>query len=300
MAEYWDQFPMNITETAGRIERKSFIFHYIRFEVWQNGSCIYSGASNGKIVANMKNEQLNVNIDDNRINNYIIKQFSFAEISTNGDRIMWSKDIFNSNGRSEHNNPDISSLFFKQGILNKVTFTIHDPNTLVEFYSDNSEEANKSYNKLQQVFQELLQTQSNKESEEEYFDEVEIGDNQDLELNFVFHSSDHIRYESGCHVSGPHGGAPRAIKVEDNISGNEGYTVTLFNTDGGQAVVQMAPKQMKLFGIDKQKIQLKGYGRDVIGASFADYGLTIYHDNGNIEKCILHMFDRSVDIEYLL
>lgn len=48
---------------------------------------------------------------------------------------MWSKDIFNSTGKIERNNPDISSLFFKQGILNKVTYTIHDPNTLVEFYS---------------------------------------------------------------------------------------------------------------------------------------------------------------------
>jgi hypothetical protein len=69
------------------------------------------------------------------INNHIIKHFSFGEISTNNDRIMWSKDIFNSTGKTERNNPDISSLFFKQGILNKVTYTIHDPNTLVEFYS---------------------------------------------------------------------------------------------------------------------------------------------------------------------
>jgi len=124
-------------------------------------------------------------------------------------------------------------------------------------------------------------------------------EDEELELDFVFHSSDHLRYENGRRVSGPHGGAPRAVKVEANISGNEGYTVTMFNTDGGQAVIQMAPKQMKLVGIDNEKIQLKGYGRDAMGASFADYGLTIYLDDGNIEKCILHMFDRNVDIEYL-
>lgn len=299
MAEYWDKFPSNIAETAGRIERKSFVFNYIRFEVWQNGSCIYSGDSNGQIVANVENGQLNVRIDDDKINNHIIKQFSFGEISTNGDRIMWSKDIFNSNGRTQRNNPDISSLFYKQGVLNKVTFTIHDPNTLVEFYSDNSEGANKSYNKLQQIFQELFQEQNNSTSEEDYFDEDEIEENEELDLNFVFHSSDHLRYESGRHVSGPHGGAPRAIKVEDNISGNKGYTVTMFNTDNGKAIVQMAPKQMKLVGIDNEKIQLKGYGQDGMGASFAEYGLTIYHDDGNIEKCVLHMFDRNVDIVYL-
>lgn len=36
-------------------------------------------------------------------------------------------------------------------------------------------------------------------------------------LNFIFKSSDHLRYENGEHVSGPHGGARRAVKVEPNI-----------------------------------------------------------------------------------
>lgn len=136
------------------------------------------------------------------------------------------------------------------------------------------------------MLEQLIQQNNTKESEE-------------LELDFVFHSSDHLRYENGKHVSGPHGGAPRAVKVEANISGNKGYTVTMFNTDGGQAVVQMAPKQMQLINVDNEKIILKGYGMDNFGASFADYGLTIYHNNGKISKCILHMFDRGVDIEYL-
>lgn len=135
MTENWDRFPSNIGEILGPIERKSFTFNYKRFEVWQGGACIYSGNSNGQIIAKVINGQLNVTIDDILINNHIMKNFTFGEISTNGDRIMWSKDIFNSTGRIERNNPDISSLFFKQGILSKVTYTIHDPNTLVEFYS---------------------------------------------------------------------------------------------------------------------------------------------------------------------
>lgn len=122
---------------------------------------------------------------------------------------------------------------------------------------------------------------------------------KEIELDFVFHSSDHLRYENGRHVSGPHGGAPRALKVEANIWGNKGYTVTMFNIDEGKAVVQMTPKQMKLIAADSVKIQLKGYGQDAMGASFSNYGLTIYHNNGKIEKCVLHMFDRNVDIEYL-
>jgi hypothetical protein len=30
-----------------------------------------------------------------------------------------------------------------------------------------------------------------------------------------------------------------------------------------------------------------------------DYGLTIKLKNGHLENCILHMYDRGVDIEYL-
>lgn len=122
-------------------------------------------------------------------------------------------------------------------------------------------------------------------------------------LNFIFKSYDHLRYENGRHVSGPHGGANRAVKVEPNISGREGYTVTVYNLDGNHPVwqnnVQMSPKQMKVIQQTNDKIVLRGYGRDTLGSSFADYGLTVHMKNGAIEKCILHMFDRNVDIEYL-
>lgn len=123
-----------------------------------------------------------------------------------------------------------------------------------------------------------------------------------MNLNFVFKSPDHLRYENGKHVSGPHGGAGRAVKVEPNISGGEGYTVTLFNLDGNHPVwqnnVQMAPKQMKIIQQTADKIVLRGYGHDAMGASFADYGLTLKLKNGEVENCILHMHDRNVDIEY--
>ena len=124
-----------------------------------------------------------------------------------------------------------------------------------------------------------------------------------MKLDFVFKSSDHLRYENGNHVSGPHGGAGRAVKVEPNISGGEGLTVTLYNLDGNHPVwqnnVQMAPKQMKIIKETNDKIVLRGYGHDAMGASFSDYGLTINLKNGELYKCILHMHDRGVDIEYL-
>jgi hypothetical protein len=134
MNDIWDKFETNIGEMLGEIERKSFVFNYKRYEVWYGGNCIYSGNSNKQIIAKINDKQLNVEIDDISINNYINKHFSFREISSVNDRIMWSKDIFNTSDLVERNNPDISSLFYKKGVLSKVTFTIHDPNTLVEFY----------------------------------------------------------------------------------------------------------------------------------------------------------------------
>lgn len=134
MADNWDLFPINIGETLGFIERKSFTFNYKRFEVWQGGACIYLANSIGQIIAKVVNGKLNITVDDEMINNHIVKHFSLGEISTNNDRVLWSKDIFNSSNKVEMNTPDISSLFFKQGLLCKVTFTIHNPNTLIEFY----------------------------------------------------------------------------------------------------------------------------------------------------------------------
>lgn len=124
-----------------------------------------------------------------------------------------------------------------------------------------------------------------------------------MNLNFVFKSYDHLRYEFGRHVSGPHGGANRAIKVEPNINGGDGYTVTLYNLDGNHPIwqnnIQMAPKQMKITEQSTNKIVLRGFGEDMMGGAFSDYGLTIHYVNDLIEKCVLHMHDRNIDIEYL-
>jgi uncharacterized tellurite resistance protein B-like protein len=126
--------------------------------------------------------------------------------------------------------------------------------------------------------------------------------------DIYFESSDHLRYENGEHKSGPHGGAKRAIKVEPNIEGKSGYSVTTYNLDGVHPVwgnnVQMAPKQMKIISSDQHKTTLRGYGADprAMGdqaGEYSNYGISIFHPNNEIEKIILHMHDRNVDIEYL-
>jgi tellurite resistance protein len=130
----YDKFPSNIAETSGRIEKKSFVFQYDFIEIWQGGECVFEKNYNGLIKAKVLNDEMHMNIDNREIQSYIKDSFYFKEISTNLDRVMWSKDIFNLNGGiSEKNNPDVSSLFFKDNELVKIAFTIHNPSLLIEF-----------------------------------------------------------------------------------------------------------------------------------------------------------------------
>lgn len=138
-----------------------------------------------------------------------------------------------------------------------------------------------------------------------------------MELNFTFKSSDHLRYENGVHVAGPHGGANRAVKVEPNINGcngyniqgGDGYIVTIYNLDGmhpaWQNNVQMSPKPMRIVSQSVDKIVLRGYLVQAmspfgwIDFNGEDYGLTIYIQDEEVDKCVLHLHDRKIDLEYL-
>lgn len=191
----------------------------------------------------------------------------------------------------EKNNVNEALIYFTKALEVMPTNSDTLQNLLLCF-----EELN-DYTSLQMVRLKLQHLDSFKS--EQTSAKVQSTTKNEMKLNFVFHSSDHLRYQNGEHVSGPHGGAPRAIKVESNIEGNDGYSVSMFNTDGGGATLQMVPKQMKLQRIENNIVQLIGYGRDAYGASFSDYGLTIYYSEETIDKCILHMYDRGVDVEYL-
>ena len=122
-------------------------------------------------------------------------------------------------------------------------------------------------------------------------------------LNFVFESSDHLRFENGILTSGPHGGARRAVKVENNIEGGEGYSVSMYNLDGNHPIwqnnIQMTHKPMKIIKSDLDKVSLRGFGVDNFGGQYSDYGLTICYENDIVIGCTLHMFDRNIEIEYL-
>lgn len=138
-----------------------------------------------------------------------------------------------------------------------------------------------------------------------------------MTLNFVFESSDHIRYQNGIHVAGPHGGARRAVKVEPNangcegynIQGGDGYIVTIYNLDGPHPLwqnnVQMNPKPMRIVSRVQDRIILRGYTVQAmspcgwIDFEGQNYGMTIILKDDEVEKCVLHMHDREVDIEYM-
>ena len=124
-----------------------------------------------------------------------------------------------------------------------------------------------------------------------------------------FLSDNHIRYENGqiaitpaSDNQGNNKGVNRGIQIESNIGGGEGYTVTIFNMDGNHPLwgnnVQMAPKQMKIISSDEQKIVLRGFGEDLVGESFSNYGLSLYHNGEVPYKLKLHLHDRNIDIEY--
>ena len=273
-----------------RLQKQDFTFQPTRYEIWRGGEVVSKGKTNSiinaRIVSVEKEEKIEVSFNDINLNFDLANKNIYDEFVTANDRLQLITipnetnsenvgiEIFKITIGATRNvknfnsdEPYCCNLFMKNGRIAKVTFSYSSPEKLIEFYSEPLEEENEN---------------------------LDLND-----LEFVFHSSDHLRYEYGRQVSGPHGGAPRAIKVEPNVNSNKGYTVTMLNTDGGEAVVQMAPKQMKIIEHVNDKIVLRGYGYDDMGSSFDDYGLSILYKNNDIEKCILHMHDRNIDIEYL-
>lgn len=119
--------------------------------------------------------------------------------------------------------------------------------------------------------------------------------------DFEFLSDDHTRFENGRPTGANNKGALRGIKIQ---SGDQSiFYVTMYNMDGDHPVwgnnIQMAEKQMKVVEDKDDRIVLRGYGNDTMGASFSDYGLTLQKVGTDIQKVTLHMYDRNIEIVYL-
>ena len=135
------------------------------------------------------------------------------------------------------------------------------------------------------------------------------GTNSPIQGELVFRSNVHQRYENGEPVRGEQVGCHRDVKIEKNISGHEGYSVTIYNADAPNSFfgVTMGTKPMKIVDVSTDKVELEGFGYDMNAltmgvprsdASFANYAMTVYFKGHNISHCTLHMLDRNVDIDY--
>lgn len=126
---------------------------------------------------------------------------------------------------------------------------------------------------------------------------------------FVFKSNCHQRYENGTPVMGLQN-CLRTVCVEKNINGCHGYKlapgigyiVKIYNDDLGKP--NMSDKPMKIVEKTIDKVELRGFPIEAQSPfgwqeiDNRDYGLTVYYINSKVIKCILHMFDRNVDLEY--
>lgn len=169
------------------IQKQDFAFKPTRYETWMGGKVIASGKTNSIITAKAVyidgEEKMEVSFDDVLLNTELASKNIFDMFLTSTDRlqlitipnetnhenvaIMMFKMTVGATRQSKNfkrNEPYCCNLFMLSGAIAKITFSYSNPEKLIEFYS-----------------------------------ELE---NEEIDLEFVFHSSDHLRYENGMHVSG--------------------------------------------------------------------------------------------------
>ncbi|MFR9502043.1 MAG: hypothetical protein SNJ28_05915 [Rikenellaceae bacterium] len=128
---------------------------------------------------------------------------------------------------------------------------------------------------------------------------------------FVFKSNQHQRYEQGNAAMGEQN-CIRTISVEKNNNGckgyklepRRGYIVKIYNDDLGKP--NMSDKPMDLISLSEDKAVFRGFPIEAMSpfgwqeVDYRDYGLTVHYTNGEVSKCVLHMYDRNIDMEYRL
>lgn len=119
--------------------------------------------------------------------------------------------------------------------------------------------------------------------------------------DFKFTSSSHSRYENKTLV-GTIDDCYRGISIIENPVEDSKYFATIYILDDEKSRwgdnIQMSTKQMQIEQSNNSSIQLRGYGEDTMGNTFTDYGITIYIDDNDVQKVVLHLFDRNVEMHY--
>jgi hypothetical protein len=300
----YDTFTPNILEMQGRIERKPFSFVADNCKIWHQGSCIADWNSYFQIDAEINpiDEEIVVTLDNSELSNYITDYFTFSEISLNNDRVLWSNNLLSGCVGAEEYEPTNMSLFYYQGVLSRIYLNVETPaKVMLELTSNNAGQISDAENPLKKIAEQVLNA-------------CKTNNNIDLG-NVHFVSNSHQRYENGLPVRGLQQ-CRRAVKIEENITGcegyniksGEGYIVTVLNLDGNHPMwgnnVQMTPKPMKIVSQTDEQFVLRGYKCQAmspfgwIDFNGTDYGLSVIFRCGEIDKCVLHMHDRNIDIEY--
>lgn len=127
---------------------------------------------------------------------------------------------------------------------------------------------------------------------------------------FTFRSNCHQRYENDNPVMGLQECIRTAslVKNTDGCPGYKlepgvGYIVKIYNDDLGKP--NMSDKPMKVVTKSADMVELRGFpieARSPFGwqeVDYSDYGFVVYYKNGQVEKCVLHMYDRNIRLEYM-
>lgn len=129
-------------------------------------------------------------------------------------------------------------------------------------------------------------------------------------VDLVLKSTHHQRYQNGVPVMGSQY-CNRTIKIENKVfkemfnglevTPKEGFLVTMWNMDTLTPIQQMQPKLMEMVADMGDKILLRGVTlktNGIVAFDNKDYGMTLHLRNRNVVKCVLHIYDRGIDIEY--
>lgn len=276
---------------------KGFRFVVDRYEEWSNQKCTSQGSLNAEIIAEVVGNRIIFTISGAEHLN-IVKtpsmdlsnpQSTILEAAGNflitSDRIQYV-----ANNISSDNDPYVCHLFYENGRISYVRFGFMDLNS-----SSLIPMANRIY--------------------EFYGDMVELDCGSKCQTSetefkpFVFKSTCHQRYENIIPVRGLQH-CLRTVSVEKNVKGcsgyqiqpGDGYIVKIFNNDIGQP--NMSDKPMRVKSISRDLVVLQGYPLKAMSplgwmdVDYSEYGLDIYYRNGEIEKCVLHMYERDTFIEY--
>lgn len=128
MNEQFDTFPTNMFGMLGKIEKEDFCFRCSCYRIWYNGQVIRQGNGGFDVIGTVADDILHVDVMTGDLAEYTVSSFVMEKISLSGDRILWSEFTNSPSWKI----PTALSLFFKKGVLARVSITIDSPQMLIE------------------------------------------------------------------------------------------------------------------------------------------------------------------------